>query len=66
MYRIEEGKLCVIETTFEEEELRGLLPEIMQKLGVRKASADNAGGMILLPEDIIWTEKKGYLNLTLG
>lgn len=66
MYRIEERKLCIIETTFEEEEFRGLLPEIMQEMGVRKAYADNAGGMILLPKDIIWTEKKGYLNLTLG
>lgn len=66
MYRVEEGKLCVVETTFEEEELRELLPEIMQNMGVKKAYADNAGGMIFLPKDMIWMEKKGYLNLTLG
>lgn len=66
MYRVEEEKLCVVETTFEEEELRELLPAIMQNMGVKKAYADNAGGMIFLPKDIIWMEKKGYLNLTLG
>ena len=66
MYRVEEGKLCVVETTFEEEELRELLPAIMQNMGVKKAYADNAGGMIFLPKDMIWMEKKGYLNLTLG
>lgn len=66
MYRIEEGKLCIIETTFEEEEIGDLLPEIMQMMGVKKAYAENDGGMILLPKNIIWNEKKGYLNLTLG
>ena len=66
MYRIEEGKFRIIETTFEEEDIRGLLPEMMQKMGVKKAYAENDGGMILLPKDILWKEKKGYLNLTLG
>ena len=66
MYRVEEGKLYIAETTFEEEELRELLPQIMQNMGVKKAYAENDGGMILLPKDVTWMEKKGYLNLTLG
>lgn len=66
MYRIEDGKLCIVETTLEEDELRKLLPEIMQQEGCKRAFAANAGGMILLPETIAWEEKNGYLNLTLG
>ncbi|MBQ4523735.1 MAG: GNAT family N-acetyltransferase [Lachnospiraceae bacterium] len=66
MYRIEEEKLCIVETTMQEEELRLILPEIMQSIGVSKAYSSNTGGMILLPKSIVWAEKKGYLNLTLG
>lgn len=66
MYRIEKEKLCIVETTMQEEELRRLLPPIMKNMGVSKAYSANAGGMIWLPEGIAWKEKDGYLNLTLG
>lgn len=66
MYRVEDKKLRIVETTMEEGELRLLLPEIMQNMGISKAFATNEGGMILLPENMAWAEKKGYLNLTLG
>lgn len=66
MYCIERNKLCIVETTMEEEELRKLLPEMMKNMGVSKAYASNAGGMVLLPQNLTWIEKKGYLNLTLG
>ena len=66
MYCIERNKLCIVETTMEEEELRKLLPEMMKNMGVSKAYASNAGGMVLLPQNHTWIEKKGYLNLTLG
>lgn len=66
MYRMENSKLCIIETTFEEDALRNILPEILQKMGISKAFAENVGGMILLPEKVVWDEKKGYLNLTMG
>lgn len=66
MYRIEDKKLHIVETTLEEETLRSILPEIVQKKGCSSAFASNTGGMILLPETLTWEEKKGYLNLTLG
>ncbi len=66
MWRVEEGRLRIVETTLEEEELRKLLPAMLQQIGVCKAFAENTGGMILLPKDRKWSDKKGYLNLTLG
>lgn len=66
LYRVEDKKLRIVETTLEENELRDILPGMLQKLGIHKAFAFNIGGMILLPENIHWTEKQGYLNLTLG
>ena len=66
MYRKEDRKLCIVETTLEEERLRELLPTIMQKTSCSKAYAANVGGMIWLPEVMTWEDKKGYLSLTLG
>ena len=66
MYRKEDNRLRVVETTLEEQELKELLPMLMRKNACSEAFAQNAGGMILLPETIVWEEKKGYLNLTLG
>lgn len=66
LYRVEGKKLRIIETTLEENELRDILPDMLQRLGVHKAFAFNTGGMILLPETIHWTGKQGYLSLTLG
>ena len=66
MYRVEDGELCIVETTLTEEELRLVLPELMKKIGVCKAYSSNGGGMILLPKQMEWKEKTGYFNLTLG
>lgn len=66
MYRKEDDGLHIVETTLEEQELNEILPTLMQRNVCNKAFAENAGGMILLPKAIIWEEKKGYLNLTLG
>ncbi len=66
LYRIEGACLRIVETTLEEDELRELLPKLLQTYGICKAFAENAGGMVLLPENISWEEKQGYLNLTLG
>lgn len=66
MCRKENDRLRIVETTFEEQELKEILPIFMQKNACSKAFAENAGGMVLLPKTIVWEEKEGYLNLTLG
>ena len=66
MCRKEDDRLRIVETTFEEQELKEILPIFMQKNACSKAFAENAGGMVLLPKTIVWEEKEGYLNLTLG
>lgn len=67
MYRIEEHRLHIIETTLEDNELREILPEILEATHTSVAYAGNMGGMILLPGRLNgWVCSSGYLGLTLA
>ena len=66
MYRKEDSGLRIVETTLKDMEIKEILHIFMQRNSCNKAFQENAGGMIRLPETIVWVEEKGYLNLTLG
>lgn len=61
------GRLQIIETTLDENELKEILPELLSRTGTSSAYEKNDGGMILRTEDTKeWECSEGYLNLTLG
>ena len=72
MYRVcdshnETGKLQVVETTLEEEELAEILPTLMRSTHTSQAYEKNEGGMLLRTKETEqWECEGGYLNLTLG
>ncbi len=67
MYRVEGKCLKIVETTLSEKELGALLGELLIYTNTTKAYAQNAGGMIRLPEkEKLWEFEEGYLNLTLA
>jgi GNAT superfamily N-acetyltransferase len=64
MYRIDDnGRLKVMETTLEDEELSCVTTWLMDSLGVQYAYARNHGGMINMVNPPF---NEGYLGLTLG
>lgn len=72
MYRVcdrdnDIGKLQVVETTLDTEELSQILPMLMRSTHTSQAYEKNEGGMILhTSETAGWECDDGYLNLTLG
>ena len=72
MYRVcdsdsETGKLQVVETTLEEDELAEILPTLMRSTHTSQAYEKNEGGMLLRTKETEqWECEGGYLNLTLG
>lgn len=67
MYRIEGGRLHVVEAAIEDNELEEILQELLAVTHTYVAFAGNMGGMILLPDSLKnWKHKEGYLGLTLG
>ena len=66
MYRVENNKLNVVETTLEDSELQDILPKLLKYTNTTKAFMRNMGGMIWLPEHLkSQNSSKGYLGLTL-
>ena len=66
MYRVENTKLNVVETTLEDSELQDILPKLLEYTNTTKAFMRNMGGMIWLPEHLkSQNSSKGYLGLTL-
>lgn len=71
MYRVhdvnEVRKLQIIETTLNEDELKKILPELMNLTCTMQAYQKNEGGMMLhTKETSEWDCSEAYLNLTLG
>lgn len=66
MYRIDEDRLQVIESTLDENELLEILPQLLADTRTTQAFTKNDGGMILLPEELKgWNSSDGYLGLTM-
>ena len=60
-------KLQIVETTLDEDELKEILLELLERTGTNCAYEKNDGGMILRTDDAKeWECGDGYLNLTLG
>lgn len=72
MYRVcdrdcDIGKLHVVETTLDEEELAQILPTLMRSTHTLQAYEKNEGGMILHTRETAgWECDEAYLNLTLA
>jgi hypothetical protein len=67
MYRIEQDRLHVIESTLDDGKMSMLLPYLMDSLKLRCAYLRNHGGMILFPQNAKSKGfDEGYLALTLG
>lgn len=72
MYRVcaessDADRLQIVETTLDEDELKEILPTLLESTGTIQAYEKNEGGMILRTKETRdWSFSEGYLNLTLG
>lgn len=68
MYRMDGECLLVEETTLSDEELRELMPRLLEETGAAEYRVASPLGMLWLPERLKTGQEaeQGYLNLTLG